>query len=236
MFKGEGLTKRFGGLIAVNDVSLNVNAGEVLGLIGPNGSGKTTLLNLISGIYSYDSGEAYFNGSSLRKLKPHEITRKGIGRTFQVTRLFRRLSVMENMLSAGLATQNNTDRSALTEEADNWLGLVGLHSLRDEQAGNLSGGQQRLLEFTRALMLRPQLMLLDEPFGGVHPVVMEKIKELINKLKAEGKAVIIISHDIQSVFELSDRMMVLNEGKTIAEGTPKKVRTNDKVVRAYLGV
>jgi branched-chain amino acid transport system ATP-binding protein len=236
MLEVRNVSKRFGGVLAVNRVSLSVERQEIVGIIGPNGSGKTTLLNLINRILQADSGEIFFNGEAIHRISPHEIANKGIGRTFQVTKIFRGLTVLENLLIPGLASLQNKSRAQALEKALNLLEFTDLLHLKDEPAGNLSGGQQKLLEFARALMLDPMLVLLDEPFAGLHPKIMAQIKDLIGKLREKGKTFVVVSHDIQSIFEISDRLAVLNEGKKIAEGPPEEIRENAEVIRAYLGV
>lgn len=236
MLEVRNVSKRFGGVLAVNRVSLSVKKQEIVGIIGPNGSGKTTLLNLINRILQADSGEIFFNGETIHRISPHEIANKGIGRTFQVTKIFRGLTVLENLLIPGLASLQNKSRAQALEKALNLLEFTDLLHLKDEPAGNLSGGQQKLLEFARALMLDPMLVLLDEPFAGLHPKIMAQIKDLIGKLREKGKTFVVVSHDIQSIFEISDRLAVLNEGKKIAEGPPEEIRENAEVIRAYLGV
>ncbi|MDJ0270274.1 MAG: ABC transporter ATP-binding protein [Aigarchaeota archaeon] len=234
LLKVENATKRFGGNVAVNSMSLEVNEGEIVGIIGPNGSGKTTLLNLINGIIQLDSGAIYLRGKPIHNKKPHQLVRLGIGRTFQITRVFRELTVLENMLSTvetGKSGKNN-----LVENALKLLELVGLSDKLDARAGTLSGGQQKLLELARTLMLNPTLLLLDEPFAGVHPKIVMKLSELILDMRKKGKTFLIISHDIHTISWLSDRLVVMNEGRKVAEGSPEQIKQDREVVRAYLGV
>ena len=229
------LVKRFGGIQALNGVSLRFSGNELVGLIGPNGSGKTTLVNTIGGIYKPDGGKILFNGRNIGHLKANEVVRHGIGRTFQVTRAFRRMTVMENLLVPALAVHPEKGRRAWEERAQEVLDFLTMDHLRNDYARSLSGGQQKLLELGQLLMTDPDLLLLDEPFAGVHPKLMETIFEYITTLHAQGKAFIIISHDMTSIFTLSQRLVVLNYGDIIADGDPEVVKHDAGVIEAYLG-
>ncbi|WP_137389511.1 ABC transporter ATP-binding protein [Rhodoligotrophos defluvii] len=229
-----GLTKRFGGLVALNAIDLHIAPGELVGLIGPNGSGKTTLLNVISGYYAADAGEVRYDGRMILGLAPHQLARLGIGRSFQVTKVFRRLTVLENMLVSGLADWR-VSRPTAAERAMAILEDFQLTRLAHEPAATLSGGQAKLLEFARIMMLTPQLILLDEPFGGVHPELKSFMYQKIRDWNGNGITVILISHDMGSIFGLSRRVVTLSYGDIICDGTPEETRADKAVLEAYLG-
>jgi branched-chain amino acid transport system ATP-binding protein len=233
--KIQGLSKDFGGIQALKSISISLNGNELVGLIGPNGSGKTTLVNVIGGIYMPDKGKIHFNGTDITRKKPNRVARLGIGRTFQVTRPFRRMTVMENLLVPGLAMEPQRGRKAWEERAYEVLEFLTIEHLRNDYGRNLSGGQQKLLELGQVLMTDPQLILLDEPFAGVHPKLMETIFEYITTLHEQGKAFIIVSHDMESIFTLSERLIVLSYGDIIADGDPDLVKDDELVIEAYLG-
>ncbi len=235
MLQIKNLTKRFGGVVAVNNFSLNVKEGIILGLIGPNGAGKTTVINLITGMLSADAGEIFLKDKRIDGLKPHDIAQLGIGRTFQVTRVFRWITVLDNVCVARLWQPGNL--SALKERAVELLKFFDLVHLKDEIAGNLSGGQQKLLDIARVSMLDPELFLLDEPFFGVHPVLKKKIIDSVKIMsKKMNKTFVIVSHDIPSIMGTCNKITVMNEGKLIAEGAPHVIRDDERVLEAYLGV
>ncbi len=229
------VSKHFGGLQALRDVSFKVRGPELIGLIGPNGAGKTTLTNILDGVIKPTSGTVYLNGRRIDPLPPYEIARAGLGRTFQVTRAFRRMTVMENLLVPAMAKHPTARRGDLERRAMEVLEFLTMEHLRYEYARALSGGQQKLLELGRLLMLDPDIIILDEPFAGVHPRLMEIIYRYITEINAQGKAFIIISHDMETIFTLSKRLLVLNFGELIADGDPDVVRRDPAVIEAYLG-
>ena len=229
------ISKRFGGNQAVDHVSFSVTKPELIGMIGPNGAGKTTLTNLMSGMLKPSSGTIYLNGRRIDGLAPYEVTRAGLGRTFQITRALSRMTVMENMLVPGLALHPNAPRADLEARAQEILSLLTIEHLANEYSRALSGGQRKLLELGRLLMLNPAVVILDEPFAGVHPRLQETIYQYINRVHEDGTAIILISHDMSAVFELSQRLIVLNYGALIADGEPQAVKTNPAVIEAYLG-
>jgi len=242
------LHKSFGGLPAVNHVSLTVAPGTITGLIGPNGAGKTTLFNLLSGSLKPDSGHILFRNQPITGLPQHQITQRGLVRTFQVARVFSRLSVLDNVLLAApgqlgeqvwplwLQPQRVAQQERqLRETAMEILDSVGLAAKAQEYAGALSGGQRKLLEMARALMTRPQLMLLDEPAAGVNPTLVNQICDYIQRWHQAGLTFLIIEHNMDVIMSLCEQVWVLAEGKNLAVGTPQEIQTNPIVLSAYLG-
>ncbi|MGQ9485700.1 MAG: ABC transporter ATP-binding protein [Desulfosoma sp.] len=242
------LTKSFGGLTAVHNVSFDVDAGSIVGLIGPNGAGKTTVFNLITGIYRPDQGEILFNNTSLLGLRTHRIISLGIGRTFQTIRLFQNLSVLENVLAGchcrmrfgavaamlGLRRHRREEEKAV-EQALDALAFVGLHKNALQLAKNLSYGNQRLLEVARALATQPKLLILDEPAGGMNEQETQDLIELIRRIRSRGITVLLIEHDMNLVMRVCEKIVVLEYGSRIAEGTPSEIKANPRVIEAYLG-
>ncbi len=231
------VSKHFGGLMALQNLSLAMDSSAgIWGLIGPNGSGKTTLLNVICGLYRPDRGIIRFQGTRIDQLAPYQIAQRGIGRTFQVAKVFRRLTVFENMLVPGFTTRTEEEKPDLRERALTLLDFMQLLDLKDEPAGNLSGGQQKLLDFARVLMLKPKLLLLDEPFAGVHPLLKERMINRIITLHQQGIRLLVVSHDLPSLLGFCAHLVVMSSGEKIAEGDPESVRKAERVVEAYLGV
>ncbi len=232
----KNLNKRFGGLHALKDVSFEVNGPELIGLIGPNGAGKTTLTNVLDGAIKPNSGTVYLNGERIDQLQPYEVARVGLGRTFQVTRSFRRMTVLENLYVPALALSHGQSRAEIEQSAMEVLEFLTMEHLRNEYAQALSGGQQKLLELGRLLMLDADIIILDEPFAGVHPKLMKIIYRYIERVNEAGNAIILISHQMDSIFTLCRRLLVLNYGDLIADGDPDEVKRDPAVITAYLGV
>lgn len=228
----EKITKRFGGVTAIDSVTLKIERGELVGLIGPNGAGKTTLLNLINGLYRPDAGKIFFNTQEITQLKPFSIARMGIGRTYQIPRIFRNMTVEENIL---LPASFDSEHSDLIDRLNEAISITRLQELRNYPAGELSGGQQKLLEIARILVHRPPLLLLDEPFAGVHPELKSTLIEIIKSLHSDGKTVIMVSHDMQTVSMLASRTLAMDSGRIIADGTYPEVSSSPTVIEAYLG-
>jgi ABC-type branched-subunit amino acid transport system ATPase component len=228
-----GLAKRFGGQVAVDDVSFTVAPGTILGLIGPNGSGKTTTLNLLNGVYRPDAGSIRVDGLELAGRGSREFVSRGITRTFQTARVFSTVTALENLLVPTL--HRREPRRSLERKAVGLLDFVGLGAHRDTPASELSGGQQKLLEFVRALMTDPGTVLMDEPFAGVHPSLKELMRERILERNHEGTSFVIVSHEIPDLMRLCGTVVCMSDGRLVSQGTPEEVTGDPRVIEAYLG-
>jgi len=239
--------KSFGGLNALDGVSLEVDGGSITGLIGPNGSGKTTLFNVISRFYPQDAGEIYLEGERIDELQPNEVAGKGLCRSFQISHVPEKMTVLENMLLApkgqmgeGLWNALFDKKRVLQQESHNvekaqyFLRSVELIDLRNEYAGNLSGGQKKLLALGRILMADPKIILLDEPTAGVNPTLIKSLMRLIEDLRNGGKTFFFVEHNMKVISDICDKVYVLDFGKKIAEGTPREIQHNEEVLEAYL--
>lgn len=249
MLTVEDLEKSFGGIQAVDGCSFEVEKETITGLIGPNGAGKTTVFNLISGFYRPDGGRISFKGTRVDNLPPYKVPHLRVARTFQITRELQRMTVIDNLMVAPLnqmgenlwnswfriPSVKNQERK-LREKAKDVLDFLEISDLKDEYAGNLSGGQKKLLEFGRTMMTDPELMLLDEPGAGINPTLMKKLNSFIETLRSrEGMTFFLIEHDMDLVMQLCDPIIVMSEGKKLAEGPAEEIQKNQKVLDAYLG-
>jgi ABC-type branched-subunit amino acid transport system ATPase component len=225
------LSRAFGGIRAVDRCSFEVDAGTVVGLIGPNGSGKSTLFNLITRLLRPDGGAVYHDGERIDRLPTHRIARRGIGRTFQTVKVFRDLPVRENLVIAAMGR----GRTGWEAAGAAWLERLGLGGQAGAAAGTLSIGQQRLLELAMNLAVEPDLLLLDEPLAGVHPVIRHRIAETVRALRAEGRTFLIVEHDMPFIMGLCDKVVVMDHGERIAEGPPAAIRDDPRVLAALLG-
>ena len=230
----QDVSKRFGGLMAVSHISFNLNEGEILGLIGPNGAGKTTIFNVINGYYPASTGRILFSGQRIDGLKPHVICHRGLARTFQVVKPLARLTVLENvMVSAFGRTGHREEARAIANKA---IGLAEMDSWTDVTAGSLPLGMRKRLEMARALATQPKLLLLDENFAGLNPTEVEKTLDIVRKIHGSGITILIIEHIMRVIMSISHRLICINYGEKIAEGTPREVADNQQVIDAYLGV
>ena len=242
LLEGQDVSKYYGGLAALNRVDFAVYKGEIVGLIGPNGSGKTTLFDCLSRVQNISQGRVFFKGTDITRKKPFQVAHMGLARTFQVIRIYRKLSVLENMLLSQqwqgkhLFKQLRPSSPDVEQRARDLMAFINLSHLIDELAGNLSGGQQRLLEIGMALMPNPDLILLDEATSGINPTLIETIKDRIRTLNAEqNKTFLLIEHNMHFISDLCSRVYVLNYGERLAEGTPEEIMNNESVIEAYFG-
>jgi branched-chain amino acid transport system ATP-binding protein len=236
MLKGEGVSRNFGGLMAVSNASFHVNEGEIVGLIGPNGAGKTTLFNLISGALAPVSGTISFKDDNITGLKPHRICRKGIARTFQSSKLFDGLSVYENVRTAVLFGKPGFFVAVdVRERVNKLLETVGLLEQRDVLVSNMSLAKQKRVEIARALATQPSLLLLDEVMAGLNPTEVSQSIDLVSRIRDEGVTVFMIEHVMKAIMAVCDRIIVFHQGTNLVEGTPEEVANNPDVIRIYLG-
>ena len=248
MLSIQNVSRTFGGLIALNDVTMNINKGEIRGLIGPNGSGKTTMINVITGFYVPSSGKIMFNENQIDGKKPYQIAKEGLVRTFQNINLFSDMTAIENIITSysihmkngllstifNMHSAKKAEKNAF-EVAESILSFVGLADKKNFKAKNLPYGQQRLLEIGRVLATEPQLLLLDEPVAGMNEQESNEVEKLIYKLRDNGKTILLIEHHMKFVMSLCNRITVLSSGHVIAEGCPKEIQNNEDVINIYLG-
>ncbi len=231
----QGVTKRFGGLQALSQVTFDLPQGQILGLIGPNGAGKTTLFNVIDGVYKPEEGRVIFDGEDVTGKKPYYIARKGLARTHQIVRPLNELSVRENVMVGACFGYAGLNLHDAAQEADEVLEFVKLADKADQLAGSLNVAQKKRLELARALASRPKLLLLDEVLAGLNPSEIAQMVETVLAIRDRGITIIMIEHVMSAIMNVSDRILVLDFGQLIAEGTPEEIARNDKVIQAYLG-
>ena len=244
----KNLKKSFGGITAVDIKELSFIEGELTSVIGPNGAGKTTFFDLISGFQNADSGDIFLKENNISNSQPYKIARMGMVRTFQLTKVFDRMTVMENLLFSGSNVNNDSFlrsilklnsqkvyENSLKDKANEILNDLNIGHMADSYARELSGGQKKLLELARAIINEPEILLLDEPLAGVNPKLAEDILSLIKKLSEDGITIVMVEHNIEAVMKISERVVVLAEGSLIADGSPNEIRTDKNVIEAYLG-
>lgn len=248
MLELKGITQIFGGVTALNDVSFSIHADQVTGVIGPNGAGKTTLFNIVTGIYQQTSGQVIFEGSDISGIPVERLAAKGMVRTFQNIELFGQMTVLENVM-VGLHSKSKSglfacsfkapwaikEERRIREEAHEWLRFVGIEQLADVQASNLPFGKGRMLEIARAMACKPRMILMDEPAAGLNSQETVGLAELIRKIRDLDVTVVLVEHDMELVMDICDRIVVLNLGQKLAEGTPREIQDNHEVIAAYLG-
>lgn len=233
----EGVTKRFGGLVAVDHVDLEVDEGEAVGIVGPNGSGKTTLYNIISGVYLPDEGKVFFEGNDITKLPPHERAPLGLARTFQIPRPFGAASVKENVAIGAMFGRAKADVDEAMKIADEYLKLVGIYDLKDKEAKLLTPLEKKLMELARALAMKPKLLLLDELMAGMNPNDISKIIELVKKVKDQENIAVVsmVEHLMHAIIQFAERVIVMHQGRKLIEGPTMEVLNDPKVIEVYLG-
>jgi branched-chain amino acid transport system ATP-binding protein len=248
MLELKGITQIFGGVTALNDVSFSIRANEITGVIGPNGAGKTTLFNIVTGIYQQTSGQVFFEGGDISGMPVERLAAKGMVRTFQNIELFGKMTVLENVM-VGLHSRSSSglfscafrmpwvvrEERRIREEAHEWLQFAGIDQLADVEAANLPFGKGRMLEIARAMACRPRMILMDEPAAGLNSQETVGLAELIRKIRDMGITVVLVEHDMELVMDICDRIIVLNLGQKLAEGTPREIQDNHEVIAAYLG-
>jgi len=248
MLELKGITQIFGGVTALDDVSFSIHANQVTGVIGPNGAGKTTLFNIVTGIYQQTSGQVIFEGKDISGIPVERLAAKGMVRTFQNIELFGQMTVLENVM-VGLHSRSKSglfacsfkapwaikEERRIREEAHEWLRFVGIEQLAEVQAANLPFGKGRMLEIARAMACRPRMILMDEPAAGLNSQETVGLAELIRKIRDLGVTVVLVEHDMELVMDICDRIVVLNLGRKLAEGTPREIQDNHEVIAAYLG-
>ena len=246
----EDLRKQFGGITAVDGVSFEIEAGTMTGLIGPNGAGKSTTFNCITGMYDPDGGTVTFNGEDVTGMDPHDIAQRGLVRTFQIARELSDMTVLENMMLApkgqrgerlwqsvlpGTRDRVIEQETELVEQVWDALEFFDIDHLASERAGNLSGGQRKLVELARAMLTDPDMLLLDEPFAGVNPTLEARLLEHVHELREQGYTFLIVEHDMDLIMNNCERVIVMHQGKLLTDGTPEEVRSDEEVIEAYLG-
>lgn len=248
MLELQGITQIFGGVTALKDISFTIRANEITGVIGPNGAGKTTLFNIVTGIYRQTAGRVIFEGNDISGIPAEKLAARGMVRTFQNIELFGKMTVLENVM-VGLHSRSGSglfacsfklpwavrEERRIREEAYDWLRFVGIESLAEVEAGNLPFGKGRLLEIARAMASRPRMILMDEPAAGLNSHETVGLAELIRKIRDRGVTVVLVEHDMELVMDICDRIVVLNLGEKLAEGTPREIQDNPAVIAAYLG-